>query len=156
MARFRVKTRLAAFADSVRRAVGVTTVRQGDAAHLRVGRMGEDAAAETIRKSGMELIARNARVKFGEADIVAREGDCHVIVEVKTRVRDASAPTLSNTVAPEQSVTKVKLAKLRRIGTWLAKHNGWTSWRIDVVAVEVVRQAGSHRVESVRHLKAVS
>ncbi|HEX2837330.1 MAG TPA: YraN family protein [Phycisphaerales bacterium] len=156
MARPRVMTRLAALAESVRRAVGLNFQRRGDAEHLRVGRMGEDAAAEAIRKAGMELIARNARVKFGEADIVARDGDCHVIVEVKTRVRDASAPPLSNTVAPEQSVTKVKLAKLRRIGTWLAKHNRWNSWRIDVVAVEVVREAGSHRVESVRHLRAVS
>lgn len=155
MARLRVKARLAAVAETVRRALGATSPKQGDAEHLRVGRMGEAAAAEAIQKAGMVLIARNARVKFGEADIVARDGDCHVIVEVKTRVRDASAPALSNSVAPEQSVTKVKLAKLRRIGAWLAKHNAWASWRIDVVAVEVARANGSLRVVSVRHLPAV-
>jgi putative endonuclease len=156
MPRLRVKTRLATIADTVRRMVGSTSSKPGDAEHLRVGRMGEDAAAKAIREAGMVLIARNARVKFGEADIVARDGDCHVVVEVKTRVRDASAPALSNTVAPEQSVTRIKLAKLRRIGAWLAKHNAWRSWRIDVVAVEVVRADASLRVVSVRHLPAVS
>lgn len=156
MARTRVMTRLATLAESVRRAVGLRFPKQGNAAHLRIGRMGEDAAADAIRKAGMEVVARNARVKFGEADIVARDGECHVIVEVKTRVRDAAAPALSNLVAPEQSVTREKLAKLRRIGTWLAKYNGWKSWRIDVVAVEVVREEGAHRIESVRHLRAMS
>jgi putative endonuclease len=134
---------------------GFFNARTQKAEYLRVGRIGEDAAAAHIKAAGLEVIARNAHVKFGEADIVACDAGVFVIVEVKTRVRDGGASALSNAVAPEQSVTGAKRRKLRRIGSWLAKRNGWERWRIDVVAVEVRRDGASLRVEHVRHWKDV-
>ena len=55
----------------------------------------------------------------------------------------------------EASVTRRKLAKLRRIAGWLASQNGWERVRIDVVAVEVERGESGLRVMSVRHLRDV-
>ena len=123
--------------------------------YLRVGRLGEDAAAAHLVALDFRVIARNARVRMGEADIVAQDGDAHVIVEVKSRVRDDAAPERSNTVAPEQSVTRRKMATLRRIAAWLAQRNGWATVRIDVVAVEIGRVEGGLRVLTVRHLRDV-
>ena len=45
----------------------------------------ERRAAELLRADGIEILARNVRTKSGEIDIVAREGACLVMVEVRHR-----------------------------------------------------------------------
>ena len=54
------------------------------AAHLKLGRRGEEAAARLLLAKGYTLLARNWRVRAGELDIVARDGATLVFVEVKT------------------------------------------------------------------------
>ena len=49
-----------------------------------LGREGETWAAEALEKKGMEILARNFRSRTGEIDIIAREADTIVFVEVKT------------------------------------------------------------------------
>ena len=51
----------------------------------RLGRAGEDAAVEYLRSLGFEILRRNLRGPGGEIDVVAREGDLVVVVEVKAR-----------------------------------------------------------------------
>ncbi|MDH4319672.1 MAG: YraN family protein, partial [Desulfobulbaceae bacterium] len=50
-----------------------------------LGSKGEDAAAFHLQQKGYEILCRNYRQRFGEIDIVARDGDVLVFVEVKTR-----------------------------------------------------------------------
>jgi len=50
-----------------------------------LGPKGEDAAASYLQKKGYEILCRNYRQRFGEIDIVARDGEVLVFVEVKTR-----------------------------------------------------------------------
>ncbi len=50
-----------------------------------LGRRGEDAAARFLDRRGYEIVERNWTCSAGEADIVARDGDAVVFVEVKTR-----------------------------------------------------------------------
>jgi putative endonuclease len=47
------------------------------------GKKGEDKAAAVLKNAGMEIIAQNVYSKEGEVDIVARDGDVIVFVEVK-------------------------------------------------------------------------
>ncbi len=49
------------------------------------GRAGEDAAAALLEAHGYRIVARNVRVPGGEIDIIARDGDTVVFVEVKAR-----------------------------------------------------------------------
>lgn len=58
------------------------------AAHLALGRRGEEAAVRLLLAKGYTLLARNWRVKSGELDIVARDGGTLVFVEVKTLRRE--------------------------------------------------------------------
>jgi putative endonuclease len=60
----------------------VTTARQV------LGGRAEDLAREYLERHGLELILRNYRRRLGELDLVLREGDTLVIVEVRTRARD--------------------------------------------------------------------
>lgn len=75
-----------------------------------LGKRGEDAAVRYLKLNGYEIIERNWRCKFGEADIIARDEEEGVIcfIEVKTR-RSIEAGV------PEEAVTPVKQRRYERI-----------------------------------------
>jgi putative endonuclease len=112
-----------------------------------VGRYGERMAGEHLEKQGMRVIDRNWRTARGEIDIVAVDGECLVVCEVKTRRSGVCGD-------PFDAVTPLKLARLRRLAAaWLAEHQGfYRDVRIDVVAVHRPSR-GPARIE---HLRGVS
>jgi putative endonuclease len=64
---------------------------QAMAGHLRLGRRGEDLAAEFLQRAKMRILERNWRPEKNvslELDIVAQEGDILHFVEVKSRTAD--------------------------------------------------------------------
>jgi putative endonuclease len=97
-----------------------------------LGRWGEDVAARHLTALGYEIVARNWRCEAGEVDIVARDGETWVFVEVRTR-RGRRFGT------PEESITGAKQARLIEVaGAYLAEHDlGDVDWRVDVVAIEL-------------------
>jgi putative endonuclease len=54
-------------------------------ARVALGKTGEDLACAELEKRGYEIIARRYRQRGGEIDIVARDGETTVFVEVKAR-----------------------------------------------------------------------
>lgn len=94
-----------------------------------VGRWGEETAADYLRRRGYELIARNARTPYGEIDIIARQGDITVFIEVKTL-------TSSKNFFPEQNVTARKREHMLACAECYAAENNINHWQIDVIAVE--------------------
>jgi putative endonuclease len=52
---------------------------------LDLGKWGEDLALQKVKKLGYRCIARNYRCPLGEVDLIARDGDTLVFVEIKTR-----------------------------------------------------------------------
>jgi len=107
-----------------------------------VGRYGERVAARHVEASGLEVLERNWRGAGGELDLVARDGDVLVAIEVKTRRGTAFGH-------PAEAVTVAKLARIRRLtGQWLAEHPAvrCREVRVDVVAV-VLPRSGAAEVE---------
>lgn len=117
------------------------------AAKDAVGRYGEDVAARHLVDEGYQLLHRNWRCELGEIDIVARDGDCLVVCEVKTR-RSASFGH------PAEAVTARKVARLRRLAARWLEESGLRppDVRIDVVAVMRPPQGPA----VVEHLRAVA
>ena len=112
-----------------------------------VGRYGERVAARRLTESGFTVLETNWRCRLGEIDIVARDGDCLVVCEVKTR-RSVRAG------AAVEAVTPAKVAKLRQLaGQWLAAHAGVHPGqvRLDVVAVTLSGRGAAQ----VDHLRGV-
>jgi putative endonuclease len=95
----------------------------------RVGRWGEEAVATYLAGRGYEIIARNARTPYGEIDIITKQGDITIFVEVKT-LRS------SRNFFPEQNVTARKQAHMLACAEHYAAENAIDHWQIDVVAVE--------------------
>ena len=70
--------------------------------------MGERAAARFLRREGYTILERNVRLRLGEIDIVARDGNTLCIVEVKRRLSPRRG-------SPEEGITAEKLRRLRRL-----------------------------------------
>jgi len=99
---------------------------------LAQGRRGEDLAHRFLRRQGFTIIARNYRLPSGdaEADLIAREGEDLVIVEVKTR-------ETAEYGAPERAVDPEKQRHLIRVGREYARktETPWERVRFDVVSI---------------------
>jgi len=96
-----------------------------------LGALGERLAAEALQRKRFEILARNWRCPLGEIDIIAREGDVIIIIEVKTR-RGRRVGT------PEQGVDVRKQRKLCELAQCYIENIGWEGdVRIDVVGVEL-------------------
>ncbi|MEU6891282.1 YraN family protein [Streptomyces sp. NPDC046557] len=119
-------------------------------AQQALGRYGEELAVRRLTESGMTVIARNWRCRSGEIDIVARDGDCLVVCEVKTRRSGAAGQAVFE--HPMAAVRAGKAERLRRLaGRWLADHGGPPPGgvRIDLVGIVLPRR-GAPVVEHVR------
>ncbi len=103
-------------------------MRPKDADRL-LGAWGETVAANYLREKKMEIVAVNFHSRYGELDIVARDGDMLVAVEVKTRRSEAFA-------RPMESVTPQKLQRMKlTAAAYLQSRNLDIPMRFDVVEV---------------------
>jgi putative endonuclease len=107
-----------------------------------LGRLGEAVAARFLERRGLTVLARNARSRLGEIDLVARDGTSLVFVEVKARRPGAADP-------PQSAVDGRKRARLTRAAlAYLARHPlGTLRCRFDVVAVTLDPSGGPVRVD---------
>ena len=106
------------------------------------GLAGEAAAARCLRKKGMKVLVQRYRCKFGEIDLVARDGDTLVFVEVKTRrSAEHGAPFEAVTSEKQRHISRVALDYLRRLG------NPEIPVRFDIV--EVIDSGGGLECEHI-------
>ena len=98
--------------------------------HKKVlGRKGEKLVEDYLKKQGCKILHRNFRTPFGEADIIAQDGDEIAFVEVKTR-------SSSQYGMPKEAVGKEKQRRYRKIAQlyWL-KTGEEPNARFDVAEV---------------------
>jgi len=97
----------------------------------RFGDWGEEYARRFLEGRGYSILETNYRGKYGEIDLIAREGECLVFVEVKSRRTGAFG-------RPEESVTEAKQQKLVQAALeyMQSKEMEEGEWRIDVVGIE--------------------
>jgi len=94
------------------------------------GNWGEDCAAKFLVENGYEVLTRNYRCKIGEIDIIAKNEEYIVFVEVKTRKNIAFG-------YPRESVTKYKQKKIHYVAlNYITRYNLNSSFfRFDVVEI---------------------
>lgn len=94
------------------------------------GAIGENLAAEFLEKNGYLILQRNYRFERGEIDLVAKDGDELVFVEVKARTSKAFG-------SPEEAVTPEKQKQIRNVAEgYLFEHEIENqACRFDVVAI---------------------
>jgi putative endonuclease len=111
--------------------------------HLRRGKLGERAAKKHLKRQGLKFLTANFRSPRGEIDLIFRDGDCLVFVEVKTRSSEEwTRPASAVNAERRRRLTRAALDYLRLL------RNPPVKLRFDIV--EVLLQDGA--VREVRHL----
>ncbi len=110
------------------------------------GILGEKLAREFLKKRGYRIVATNYRCPEGEIDIIARQKDCLVFIEVRTK-------TGLGFGGPEESITRTKRSHLRAAAAhYQLEHDDQSSsYRIDVVAVELDEKGKLSRLELIEN-----
>jgi putative endonuclease len=110
------------------------------------GIKGEKLACDFLGRNGYHVLETNYRCPGGEIDIVARQQDTLVFIEVRTKTSRWFG-------RPEESITPAKQARLRAV----AAHYGQShdnlpeARRIDVVAIEMNRDGRVTRIELIEN-----
>jgi putative endonuclease len=112
--------------------------------HLRLGRLGERAAKKHLQNCGLKFLKANFGITGrGEIDLIFREADCLLFVEVKTRSSEEwTRPAAAVDEDKRARIVKTALAYRRRLP------NPYVKYRFDIVEVLL---AGK-RIREVRHL----
>jgi len=99
------------------------------AEHNELGKKGEDIAAEYLQSKGFQILDRNWHNGHEEIDIVAKDGEMLVVVEVKTRFSDDYGD-------PDLAITKGKQNSIvRTADAYIISHNLDVDTRFDVISI---------------------
>jgi putative endonuclease len=111
--------------------------------HLRHGELGERAAKRQLKREGLKFLTANFRSPRGEIDLIFRDKDCLVFIEVKTRSsEDWARPAAAVDRERRGRLTRAALDYLRLL------KNPPVKLRFDIVEVLLLDGA----VREVRHL----
>ncbi len=117
--------------------------RRSAPVHIRRGILGEHAAKKHLEQKGLKFLTANFRSDHGEIDLIFRDGDCLVFVEVKTRSSEEWTRP-----ADAVDARKRRLLSLTAEGYLRKLADRRVKWRFDVV--EVLLADGV--VSEVRHV----
>lgn len=113
------------------------------APHLRTGQRGEAQAENFLRKAGFQILARNVRMGHDELDLIVKQGDTLIFVEVKTRSTEEFG-------RPVAAVNRAKRKKLSRAAVHFLKKRGLHPPYIRFDVVEVIGEK-----PEIRHIQNV-
>ena len=98
--------------------------------HGTVGRLGEDRAVHLLTAHGYQIVARNVRMPGGEIDVICRDGDTVVFVEVKARASARFGSALAAVDARKRRTLRALAAD------WLQIAAPHARARFDIVTIE--------------------
>lgn len=121
--------------------------------HLSIGQRGEKAAALYLKKQGYKIIETNYKNSsgrcVGEIDIIAKDGEEYVFVEVKTRNKPSSYLNL-----PEENISNSKLYKLSKIASVYISTNNLFNANYRFDAISIISDAQNNTAQ-LKHLKNI-
>ena len=94
------------------------------------GKAAEEKAASYLKSLGYEILERNFRSKFGEIDIIAKDKDTLVIVEVRSK-------SYSFFGTPEETISKSKAKKIIKTAEFYiqTKNPNFENVRFDIISI---------------------
>jgi putative endonuclease len=105
----------------------------------KIGRWGEQIAADYLAKKGYEVLERNARTPYGELDLIVMHNGGLVVVEVKTR-------TTTSYGYPETAISARKQEHLAASAEHYAQEHNIDHWQIDAISVEGKPNGGAPKI----------
>lgn len=114
---------------------------------ILTGGHGEDLACEYLRKQGYEILERNYRIRGGEVDIVAKDGEYLVFVEVKSRWSHEYG-------LPSESMTPWKIKALLKTAQFYLLKAKWGDkpYRLDFVSIDFADNPEKPKTELIKNI----
>lgn len=117
-----------------------------------VGKRGEQSAASYLKKNGYKILATNfcnsTGRRLGEIDIIAKQNQEIVFIEVKTRLKSV------NYILPEENINRHKLYKLNKVATYYLSKNNLIDAEFRFDAISIVAEPEKNSA-TLRHLKNI-
>ncbi len=114
-----------------------------------LGQKGEDLAEKYFKNRGCEILTKNFHSRFGEIDLIIKDRDQIVFVEVKTRKSNSFG-------TPEESISRLKLQKIIKTALYFlnsSRKNCYTGWRIDSIGILL---SAENKLLKFKHLKNIT
>jgi len=113
----------------------------------RVGQFGEQLAREYLVKYGYQIIAGNVKTSYQEIDIIAKQNNLLIFIEVKTR-------TSTKFGQADEAVTSQKVSNLKKaIENYIYENNlELDNARADLIAVDIDK---SKKIAKIKHYKNI-
>lgn len=111
------------------------------------GNFGEILACEFLKKQGYKILERNYLIRGGEIDIVAKDQDYLVFVEVKTRWSHEYG-------LPKESITSWKTKALLKTAKFYVQKIDWgdRGYRLDLVTVDFADDRSHPKIELIKNI----
>jgi putative endonuclease len=93
-------------------------VSRSRASRIELGRAGEKAAADLMRRRGYEVVGAGFLARRGELDLVCRRRDELVVVEVKTRTDESFGTPLEAVGSRKRRALMAAAAEYRALAEW--------------------------------------
>lgn len=115
--------------------------------NTQTGRYGEDLACNFLKKQGYKILKRNYRIRGGEIDIVAEDGNTLVFVEVKARFSHQYG-------LPSDSMTPWKIKALLKTAMFYILKINWGNreYRLDFVSIDFADNNENPKIELIKNI----
>lgn len=108
------------------------------------GKLGEDIAAKYVERIGYEIIQRNFKCKQGEIDIIAKDGEEIVFIEVKTRLSMLYGQ-------PKDAVDKRKKKYIYRSAEFYIYIRKLEKYPVRIDVIEVYKKQGRFKINYIKN-----
>jgi putative endonuclease len=97
---------------------------------ISLGKWAESCAREYLESKGLSFLSKNVRSPHGEIDLIMKDGDSIVFVEVRTRASTEHG-------YPEEAITENKKTHLDNRINWFLENESeiGDNWRVDIVTI---------------------
>lgn len=111
------------------------------------GNQGESLACDYLKKQGYKVLERNFRIRGGEIDIIARDKDFLVFVEVKTRYTHEYG-------LPVDSITPWKIKFLLKSALFYIQKIKWgdKQYRLDALCIDYADNRENPKIELIKNI----
>ena len=112
-----------------------------------IGKLGETYSVEFLKKKNYHIVNRNYRSRLGEIDIIAKENQKFIFVEVKTREEHLTFGS------PQDAVNSKKQNRIKKIAQVFLnyqKQDDWNECRFDIIEVFVTKKG---ELKTINHIK---
>ncbi len=116
----------------------------------QLGNIGENIAEIFLRKKGYLILKRNYRCRLGEIDLIAKDKNRIIFIEVKTR-------TNLNFGYPEESVNNLKILKLKKLANFFAVSENMYNldMQFDVISINLWQTSFLDNIENMGNINEI-